>query len=93
MVIRSILASSIHMTPEHGSVEMIISLVTANATPPVYDNIVCRDRRPFLRVPSMPSEEQQQQQEALSMVRIIIKDTGAGVPKVYLLLIYLIFVF
>lgn len=75
MVLRSLIASSLHMTPEHGTIEISLSVVSGSAGPP--DDH--QDGRPFIRLPN-PTEDFLSDRSL--MVRVTIKDTGAGIPKV-----------
>jgi signal transduction histidine kinase len=77
MVMRSLITGSLHMTPEHGSIEISLSVVSDLAGPP--EDRQQDDGRSFIRVPHTTEDFLSDQS---SMIRVTIKDTGAGIPKV-----------
>jgi signal transduction histidine kinase len=77
MVMRSLIASSLHMTPESGSIEITLGLVSDLDGPP--EDRPRDEERSFIRVPNTTDALRSDS----TMVRVTIKDTGAGIPKVW----------
>jgi signal transduction histidine kinase len=76
VVMRSLLESSLHLAPEHGSVEVTLSLVSDDAEPP--DDLP-QNGKPVLHRTSYRAENYLPKG---CMLRVTFRDTGPGISKV-----------